>query len=187
MRSVHLHSRPANLPPRSPSPAPARPPPPARPSRLFARFYTDHRSFVRGILLRWGVAARDVEDVLQEVFIVAWRRWDMLDAAEPRCWLFVVAIRQASNYRQLARHRVEFSMHEPPESVAPSFEPESIDASRRLTRLLRRLGPKHREVFVRHALRGESIQEIASALGRKPKTVYARLRAARDHLARLVA
>jgi len=71
-------------------------------------------------------------------------------------------------------------------SVA-AFEPESIDASRRLTRLLRRLGPKHREVFVRHALRGESIQDIASALGQKPKTVYARLRAARDHLARLVA
>jgi RNA polymerase sigma-70 factor (ECF subfamily) len=126
-----------------------------------------------------------VDDVLQEVFLVAWRRWDMLDAAESRCWLFVVAIRQASNYRQLARHRVECSMHEPPEAVAPGFEPESIDASRRLGRLLRRLRPKAREVFVRSALLGESIQEIASALGQKPKTVYARLKAARAQLARL--
>jgi RNA polymerase sigma-70 factor, ECF subfamily len=188
MRSVHARPRPATFPPPTPLPGLKEPPPTAPPSRLFTRFYKDHRAFVERVLLRSGVAARDVPDVAQEVFVVAWRRWDRLDLDDARAWLFVVATYRAGSYRQLARHRVECYGEEMFSSLVSgfAFDPESIDAHRRLGRLLRRLRPKAREVFVRHALRGQSIQEIASAVAAKPKAVYARLDAARTELGRLV-
>ena len=185
MDTLPLCLRPANFSPPAPVPSAAPPAPPAPSSSVFKLFHAEHCSFVRVVLLRRGVPDRDVEDLVQEVFLIAFRRWDSLVAEQARPWLFVVAGFVASNYRNLARHRRESFSDEAPEGVIPGFDPESIDAVRTLGRVLGRLRPKVREVFVRYALRGQSIQEIAQALGIKLKTAYARLDAARDCLARI--
>src|SRR5262245_65194426 len=107
MTSVHARLRPATFPSPTPLSGLKQPPPTAPPSRLFSQFYRDHYAFVERVLLRSGVAARDVPDVAQEVFIVAWRWWDGLDANDARGWLFVVEKYQAGHYRQVVRHRGE--------------------------------------------------------------------------------
>ncbi|MDC0748384.1 RNA polymerase sigma factor [Polyangium mundeleinium] len=60
----------------NPSPHPESAKKPARiPSSQasFERFYRECRPFVRSTLLQRGVPEREVDDLVQEVFIIAWR------------------------------------------------------------------------------------------------------------------
>jgi RNA polymerase sigma-70 factor, ECF subfamily len=123
---------------------------------------------------------------MQDVFVIAWRRWDSLFGEEQaRAWLAGIAVRVLSNHRSLARHRVEAISDALPEIGVPGFDPKVIDGARNVRRFLLRLRPKLREVFVRFAFCGQSVQEIANDLNIKLTTVYARLRTARNRLARI--
>ena len=134
--------------------------------------------------------ARDADDVAQEVFSVALRRIEDLDATRSaRPWLFVVAMQLAANYRNLARHRVE-PLSSPP-TAEPATDGGDVEAAlvageeQRLAReLIGRLRPKLRAVLVMHDLEERPIAEIAAALGILPKTAYARLKHARDDVLR---
>ena len=72
--------------------------------RAFRAVYEAHAAFVWRNLRRLGVSDADVEDKLQEVFVVAHRRWEeFVDRGHgPRAWLFQIALRVASDAR---RHR----------------------------------------------------------------------------------
>ncbi|MDF2697130.1 MAG: polymerase sigma factor RpoE, partial [Labilithrix sp.] len=72
--------------------------------RVFRAIYEAHSPFVWRNLRRLGVSDADVEDKLQEVFVVAYRRWEeFVDRGHgPRAWLFQIALRVASDAR---RHR----------------------------------------------------------------------------------
>jgi len=50
-------------------PGPAKIPPPPPRGDAFSALYTKHRAFVRSALLRRGISATNVEDLVQEVFI----------------------------------------------------------------------------------------------------------------------
>lgn len=45
------------------------------PSSAFCSAYREHFTFVWRTLLRLGVPSDEVEDALQEVFVIAFRRW----------------------------------------------------------------------------------------------------------------
>ena len=69
----------------------------------------DHEfSYVWTSLRRLGVPPRDLEDITHDVFVEVFRNLDRYDPTRPlRPWLFAFAFRFASDYRRLARHRVE--------------------------------------------------------------------------------
>jgi RNA polymerase sigma-70 factor (ECF subfamily) len=135
-------------------------------------------------LLRLGVHARDVEDVAQEVFVQVSRRIDEYDPTRPiRPWLFAFAARCASDWRRLARHRVEVLGHD--RDVAAPASGADDDLARRqdrdlVQRALAAVPPERREVFVLHELDGCAMREIAEALGIALFTGYSRLRVARE-------
>src|SRR5262245_2939560 len=55
-------------------------------------------------LLRFGTSASDVEDLLQEVFIVLRRSWPEYDASRPlRPYLFAIAYRISMAHRRKRR------------------------------------------------------------------------------------
>ncbi len=151
------------------------------PHKRFTRIYARDRPFVRSVLLRFGVPARDVDDLVQDVFVVVWRRLEGIVAdREIRPWLYVVAANLAKNYRRLRRHHKEWSVGEIPDVVKVPFDPEwMIDAYRRLRRLMRRMRTKVREVFVRVSLAGQSVKDVAEVLLISPKTVHSRMRSMR--------
>jgi hypothetical protein len=60
------------------------PTPPGPPSAEFAGFYRRHRAFVRKVLRRRGVGGSDVEDLCQEVFLLAFRKWEGLTLGPAR-------------------------------------------------------------------------------------------------------
>lgn len=157
--------------------------------RAFRALYEAHSAFVWRNLRRLGVADSDVEDKLQEVFVVAHRRWEeFVDRGfGARAWLFQIALRVASDARRhKRRHPVDpdggaaqdRQSIEPPQTAA-------IDKQQRLDLLDRALAAIHmtrRAVLVLHEIEQMTAPEIARALDIPLNTVYSRLRLARLEL-----
>ncbi|MDI1475110.1 RNA polymerase sigma factor [Polyangium sp. y55x31] len=155
---------------------------------LLGRLYLEHRDFLRRLLLGQAIPSRDVDDVVQEVFLAAWRRLECLVTPEQaRPWLLVIGLNRARNYRKLSRHEREVFVglgEDYPEQELPSSPDTLLQAMYglfRLKRFLWKIGPRIRAVVMPY-LEGRSIREIAEALGIKTKTAYARLHLAREHL-----
>ena len=149
---------------------------------MFEREYPKVRNLVR----RFGVRGEDAEDVTQDIFVTAYRRLPDLDAARPlRPWLFGFAFRAASDYRRLARHRVEVMT----ESDAPASAPLAEDAiakaedAKLLEDALSSIDIDKRAVLVAYEIDEQPMKEIADALGIPVFTAYSRLRTAREELA----
>ncbi len=152
-------------------------------TRCFAALYRREFAFVWAAARHLGVAPAVIDDVVQDVFLTAYRRLDHLRfEVSPRAWLFGVTRRVAFRYRRgaarRARRHAAFA-----EVVAPDPAPhQRHDDARQLEHLLARLGAATREVWQMTELLGMSAPEIASELGLPLNTVYSRLRLAREQL-----
>jgi RNA polymerase sigma-70 factor, ECF subfamily len=149
----------------------------------FRSLFDREFSYVWTSLRRLGVPARDLEDVTHDVFVEVFRNLRRYDPARPlRPWLFAFAFRFASDYRRLARHRVE--VYEEP--VGRSSDPPADDlvASRELRALIAKaldsVDLARRGVFILHELDARPMAEIAETLGIPLNTAYSRLRVARE-------
>jgi RNA polymerase sigma-70 factor (ECF subfamily) len=141
-------------------------------------------AYVWTSLRRLGVPARDLEDVTHEVLLEVYRNLDRYDPARPlRPWLFAFAFRFASDYRRLARHRVEI-MDDTVEAVslgAPADEAIATREARLLVaRALEGIPLDRRAVFVLYELEECAMSEIAGSLEIPLHTAYSRLRVARE-------
>lgn len=152
-------------------------------SSSFRALYEQELSYVCKSLKRLGVPAKDTEDLAQEVFVTAFQRFGTYDAARPlRPWLFGIAFRVASSFRNRAHHRTEL-VGELPELEDQAASPdETVAASQGRKLVLRALGALNldrRAIFVLHEIDGVSVPEAAQALSIPVNTAYTRLRAAR--------
>ena len=157
--------------------------------RAFRALYEAHSAFVWRNLRRLGVADSDVEDKLQEVFVVAHRRWEeFVDRGHgPRAWLFQIALRVASDARRhRRRHPVDpdggaaqdRQAIEPPQTAAIDKR-QQLDL---LDRALSAIDMGRRAVLVLHEIEQMTAPEIARTLDIPLNTVYSRLRVARLEL-----
>jgi RNA polymerase sigma-70 factor (ECF subfamily) len=157
--------------------------------RAFRALYEAHSAFVWRNLRRLGVADADVEDKMQEVFVVAYRRWEeFVDRGHgPRAWLFQIALRVASDARRhRRRHPVDpdggvaqdRQSIEPPQTVAIDTR-QQLDL---LDRALSAIDMGRRAVLVLHEIEQMTAPEIARTLDIPLNTVYSRLRVARVEL-----
>lgn len=167
---------------------------PAPDAVAFQAVFRSELAYVWGTLRRLGVSARDAEDVAHEVFVQVYKKLADYDRARPlRPWLFGFAFRAASDYRRLARHRVEVLGGDEeaggePEAAGP--HPEDALASREECALvfaaLERVDLDRRAVLVAYELDECPMKEIAETLGIPLHTAYSRLRVAREEFAAAV-
>lgn len=162
---------------------------PSERARAFRALYDTHAAFVWRNLRRLGVSERDVEDRVQEVFVVAHRRFgEFVDRGHgPRAWLFQIALRVASDAR---RHRRRHPV-DPDGGVAQERQsveaPQAAAVARRealdmLDRALSTIDVGRRAVLVLHEIEQMTAPDIARALDLPLNTVYSRLRVARVEL-----
>ena len=144
-----------------------------------------HGQFVANFLWKLGVGAPEVEDLVQEVFMVAHRRGGFVAReARPTTWLAEIAIRVASTRRRsLGRAPTKVDLNDAHGVAAPAENPSAkAEATERLNRVQRALDAmddNHRAVFVLYELEGESCEDIAKSLGVPVGTVHSRLHTAR--------
>lgn len=160
-------------------------PPPLDAASLFRA----HAGFVATFLARLGAPQRDLDDLVQEVFLVAHRRGGFTPgAARPTTWLAEIALRVASVARR-TRARKPLDGDDDALALVPAdgdpFErASSLEALRRVARALEAMDLDHRAVFVLYELEGESCEEIALGLGVPVGTVHSRLFHARKKFQR---
>jgi len=143
-------------------------------------------------LRRLGARGRDLEDLTQEVFVRAFQQLPSFDRTRAiRPWLFGIAFRvMAEARRHTWKLRAAGQAEAPEVATDPGVTPEraaEIHETRRLVlELLEELVPERRAVFAMYELNGDSMTEIADALGIPLFTAYSRLRVARAQFASLV-
>src|SRR5262245_29730902 len=93
--------------------------------------FDEHFEFVWRSLRRLGIAEADVDDVLQEVFVVVHRKLPEFAArSKVTTWLFGICYRVASEHSRRAYVRREHATDEVPEQVDQQASPEERYAGR---------------------------------------------------------
>lgn len=157
--------------------------------RRFSTLYRTHYDFVWRCALRLGVDPGEVDDVVQETFLIALRRLDEFTdegAALPSTWLFTILRNVLRNHARGQRRRSrkqEAYAELRAERWVDAGEVERTLGIELLDRFLQSLDPDRRSVFVLAELEGHDSRAVGEALGINHNTARTRLRAARKAFA----
>jgi len=154
--------------------------------------YVEHAAFIWRVIHRLSGGGPGVEDLLQETFIVAWKKLGSLDSHDNlRAWLYAIASNLCRQHlRSLWRfNRLRSSLEKEAEtrdSSGPDQELERQQTIRQIQALLARLPFGQREVFILYELEGFKCAEIADMLDVPGGTVGSRLHGARKKFKKMV-
>jgi RNA polymerase sigma-70 factor, ECF subfamily len=154
------------------------------PSPDLADVYKQHARSVRRMLFRSGIRDADVDDVLQDVFVVVQKRLHTYDGSAPLLsWIHGITTRVAAAHRRRAHVRREAITDTIGSIDAPDRSPEETaalaQARSQLEKALGRLSEDARAIFVLSEIDEMSGEDIARHLDIPIGTVYSRLHRAR--------
>ena len=145
---------------------------------------TEHGTFVARTLRNLGVPARDLDDCVQRVYIVADRRLDDIRAGCERAFLFRSAAHIAAHARRSLARKREVLEEDPLPVRTPPVQPDELAERKQFRELLDTvlagLSDDLRSVFILHTFEELTMAEIAELLELPPGTVASRLRRARS-------
>jgi RNA polymerase sigma factor (sigma-70 family) len=153
----------------------------------FVQAYRDYAARVARWVGHLGGLECDLEDVVQEVFLVVSKRWHTFrDDGNFTAWLFGITRKVAANQRRRLRWRRLWSGDKDLaglrwEGLGADAELERRRVMTLFHRALDRLPEKQRSVFVLYELEGMSTPAIAELMQRNLSTVKVQLARARDH------
>ncbi len=149
-----------------------------------AELFRRHATFVASFLVRLGALRSELDDLVQDVFLVAHRRGGFSPGpARATTWLAQIALRVHSSHRRKTRRRPE-----QPDTARvdqelgrgdPGQKAQTQQALARVQQALEQLDEDKRAIFILFELQGESCEAIAAGLGIPVGTVYSRLHHAR--------
>jgi RNA polymerase sigma-70 factor (ECF subfamily) len=134
----------------------------------FARLYADYVRMVHAILLG-RVPRRDVDDLVQDVFVTAYTR--IRELREPAAfggWLATIARNRATDYLRQSREQVELPVDLPGGDPIDTETFAVLDA-------VRKLPEAYRETLLMRLVEGMSGAEIAERSGLTPASVRVNL------------
>jgi RNA polymerase sigma-70 factor (ECF subfamily) len=154
----------------------------------YQQIYESSFDFVWRNARRLGVSDGAIDDVVQDVFIVAHRRLSDFEARSSiRTWLFGILLKVAKDYRRSEKRRlvreqasVELSVLDSDEPDSPADSMAKKEAADLVMRLLDTLDDDKRAIFVSVELEQMTVAEVAEAVGLNLNTAHARLRSARQ-------
>jgi RNA polymerase sigma-70 factor, ECF subfamily len=168
------------------------PPSVQEPSRAdLAELYEVHTEAVRRHLQHFGAREQDLDDLVQEVFLVMHGKGERLAEVRPLDpWLREVCRRVAAGDRRRAHRRREVAFGEAPErpDEAPATDAalERVEQTERLHRALGLLDERSRDLVALHELGNLPLVEVAVLVEADRKTVRKRLATALRRLTALL-
>ena len=163
----------------------------------FVDVYQAEAGFVWRAVRGLGVGQGAIDDVVQEVFVIAYRRLPEFEGrSSVRTWLSGILLNAVRHHRRsLLRKSPHETLREEPTDVdtletrarGPHEEAVAREETRLLERVLGDLDEAKREILVLAELEEMSAPEIAEVLGLNLNTVYSRLRLARESFEKLAA
>ena len=152
-------------------------------TRALERLVRDHHAFVWRSAQRLGAPAADLEDVVQEVFIIASNKLETIQ--HERGFLFQTCVYAVGHLRRRVQRRYEVAdddrvQAEVDASPTPEQSLEGAQARAVLQKILDTMPDELRAVFVLFELERLTIREIAEMIGAPQGTAASRLRRARE-------
>jgi len=147
--------------------------------------FRQHARFVAGFVGRLGFRGQDVDDIVQETFLIAHQRGGYrAGVARPTTWLAEIAMRVSmAQWRKRRRTSVLADTEAwdavPSEQAGPQDRMDQAQTIALVHKALDSMAMDRRAVFVLFELEGETCDAIASAFGIPVGTVYSRLHTAR--------
>lgn len=143
------------------------------------------------LALRMLSSSADAEDVVQEVFLTAWRRMGQLreDAAFVG-WLYRSATNRCLNVLRARRPLVPVEPDQHPAAEPSTLPDRAAETSAQLAALTAALGlltGEQRASWLLREVHGRSYEEIAEAIGTSTTAVRGRIARARAQLAEVMA
>jgi RNA polymerase sigma-70 factor (ECF subfamily) len=157
-------------------------------AQRYTELYEQYFEFVWRSARYLGEPPATLDDAVQDVFLVAYRRFQDFEArSSPRTWLFAITLRVVSDHRRSRRRKTRLvdSVKRMFTGTVPTpFDHAShAERSRALSDALEGLNDDQRAVFVMADIEELSAPEIAAVLRVNLNTVYSRLRTARRDVA----
>jgi RNA polymerase sigma-70 factor (ECF subfamily) len=149
-------------------------------SAAFTCLYERYGPIVHGLLLA-RVGRDEVEDLVQDVFLTAWRRLDGLrDPAAFGGWIATIARNRATDFHRRTADFVELpdnleSPGTPPGNRDAAFAETSAPTARAALAAIRSLPDAYRETLILRLVEGLSGPEIAERTGLTPGSVRVNL------------
>jgi len=148
---------------------------------LYERYSPSVHRFISAL----GIPPEEREDAAQDVFMAVYRSLGRFRGeAQLSTWIYRIAARHAVRMGRRRRVREFLSvlaLREPPPPATPDPS-ERASHLHMLDRMLTRLNPKKRTVFVLFEIEGLKVDEIARVVGCPENTVWSRLHHARVEL-----
>lgn len=159
------------------------PPRTQRFAHLYQQTYTALLRFVER-----RVHPTHAEDIVADVFLVAWRRLDDIPTAtdEARAWLYGVAHRTLRNGLRADQRRhaltIRIADHHLTGTAATGLDPDLLARRLDLVQAWQRLSPRHQEALALAVWDGLTAPQAARVLGISPVAFRLRLTRARRAL-----
>lgn len=143
---------------------------------LFLRAFTTHDAAIRAYVRRLVPSRADADDVMQEVSLVLWKKFDSFrDGADFRAWAFGVARFEVLGWlRDKGRDRLVLD-----EEVVTMLADETAEDEPRLERqrealgvCMEKVGPDQRELLMQAYQLESRIQDVALDSGRTVPGFY---------------
>jgi RNA polymerase sigma-70 factor (ECF subfamily) len=149
-----------------------------------AAIYAEHAGFVWRVLRGMAIGRPQIEDAVQDVFIVVHRRYAEFDhRSKVQTWLFEICYRVAHAHRRQHKALQALTISDdelPARTPSPAEQLEKHERARLLFGLLDKLPEDKRMVLLLVEIEGMTAPEVAEALKLPLNTVYSRLRRARS-------
>lgn len=150
------------------------------------RLFDEHAPFLLRVAQRLSGRGAHVEDVVQEVFLIAHRRREALaEHTDPRAWLYKATVNVVQHHRRSIARRIRLAGALASEELGAESptRPDEAHGRSEQAALIRqctmKLPIKQREVFVLYELESMEGTAIAELLGIPENTVWSRLHHAR--------
>jgi RNA polymerase sigma-70 factor (ECF subfamily) len=155
---------------------------------IYDAYYTEVARWIRAL----GGPSADQDDLIQEVFVVVYRRLHDFDGRNLAGWLYRITAHQVRDYRRLVwikyifRRSVALSSEVPSARPTPIMMLETRERERNLERLLAKLSDPLRAAFVLFEIEGYTAEEISEMQSVPTNTVRARIHRARKKMTALL-
>lgn len=148
-------------------------------TRAFERLYRRHVVRIHSLCHRM-VGPQLAEDVVQDVFLRAWRKLELFEGRSSfGTWLYRLAINVCLARRAKAGKRQDRFTHDEIAMERARSPRQRPEARMDLDRAMDRLPPRARQVFVLHDVEGYKHREIGEMLGISTGTSKSQLHEAR--------
>jgi RNA polymerase sigma-70 factor, ECF subfamily len=155
---------------------------------VYDAYYAEVARWIRAL----GGPAADQDDLVQEVFVVVYRRLHDFDGRNLAGWLYRITAHQVRDYRRLVwikyifRRSVALSSEVPSGRPTPVMMLETRERQRNLELLLSKLSDPLRAAFVLFEIEGYTAEEISEMQSVPTNTVRARIHRARKKMTTLL-